>query len=83
MTDTSSPGGFIKDHVYLAGYRMIRSHLKARPGDHDLLMRSKWPLHRLELLRNAGIAENLGSEFRRPERAFMDRVTTVVRERLL
>ncbi|MFJ9074573.1 tyrosine/phenylalanine carboxypeptidase domain-containing protein [Streptomyces sp. NPDC102278] len=79
LVDTSQPGGFIKDHVYLGGYRMLDAHLTAHPGDHDLLMSSKWPLHRLDLLREAQVLEHLGDALRRPDEAFMDRVRTIVR----
>ncbi|MFD3538988.1 tyrosine/phenylalanine carboxypeptidase domain-containing protein [Streptomyces sp. NPDC058662] len=78
LVDTSEPGGFVKDHVYLAGFRMLGRHLSARPDDHDLLMSSKWPLHRLELLRDAGVLDHLGDDLRRPDEEFVARVRTVV-----
>ncbi|MCJ1680014.1 flavohemoglobin expression-modulating QEGLA motif protein [Streptomyces sp. APSN-46.1] len=81
LVDTSVPGGFVKDHVYLAGFRMLEKHLNLRPGDHDLLMSSKWPLHRLDLLRDAEIPAQLGEDLRRPDEAFVERARVLVRKR--
>lgn len=54
LIDTAAPGGFVKDHVYLGGLREVERYLAAAPGDYDLLMSSKWPLRRQELLKAAG-----------------------------
>ncbi|MFF3755363.1 tyrosine/phenylalanine carboxypeptidase domain-containing protein [Streptomyces sp. NPDC002018] len=81
LTDTSVAGGFVKDHVYLSGYRMLQRHLNGHPGDHDLLMSSKWPLHRLDLLRDADLVAGLGDGIRRPDGAFVARVRARVRQR--
>lgn len=80
LTDTSVPGGFVKDHAYLAGFRMLERHLGDHPGDHDLLMGSKWPLHRLDLLREAGLLAHLGDGLRRPDAAFVERARALVHE---
>ncbi|HSA50018.1 MAG TPA: tyrosine/phenylalanine carboxypeptidase domain-containing protein, partial [Yinghuangia sp.] len=53
LIDTAEPGGFIKDHVYMAGHHMVRCHLARNPDDFDLLMVTKWPLAHLDGLRAA------------------------------
>ncbi|MGW2050577.1 tyrosine/phenylalanine carboxypeptidase domain-containing protein [Streptomyces sp. NPDC001858] len=79
LVDTAEPGGFIKDHVYLAGYRMVREHLDRNPGEHDLLMAGKWPLNRLSLLRDADVVAELGDGIRRPDERFIERTREIVR----
>ncbi|MCG5450506.1 tyrosine/phenylalanine carboxypeptidase domain-containing protein [Micromonospora hortensis] len=51
LLDTSVPGGYIKDHIYLGGFIEVTNHLERNPGDHDLLMACKWPLSEVPLLR--------------------------------
>ncbi|MGI5521359.1 tyrosine/phenylalanine carboxypeptidase domain-containing protein [Micromonospora sp. CA-259024] len=51
LLDTSAPGGYIKDHIYLGGFIDVTNHLDRHPGDHDLLMGCKWPLSEVPLLR--------------------------------
>ncbi|RAO13620.1 tyrosine/phenylalanine carboxypeptidase domain-containing protein [Micromonospora noduli] len=51
LIDTSAPGGYIKDHIYLGGFIEVTNHLDRHPGDHDLLMACKWPLSEVPLLR--------------------------------
>lgn len=80
LVDTAEPGGFIKDHVYMAGYRMVREHLDQNPDEHDLLMATKWPLHRLAVLRDADVVSAIGDDIRRPDRHFVERTQAVVRE---
>jgi hypothetical protein len=55
MTDTSAPGAFLKDHVYLAGFRRVERQLEASPQDYTLMMSCKWPLQRIDLARQAGL----------------------------
>ncbi|MEV1068687.1 tyrosine/phenylalanine carboxypeptidase domain-containing protein [Streptomyces sp. NPDC050263] len=80
LVDTAEPGGFIKDHVYLAGYRMVREHLDRNPDDHDLLMTTKWPLHRVPLLRGADVVSAIGDDIRRPDERFTERTRDIVRD---
>ncbi|MFG2998902.1 hypothetical protein [Streptomyces sp. NPDC048340] len=61
---------------------MLNEHAEARPGDHGLLMSSKWPLHRLDLLRESGVAAHLGDDLRRPDAEFTERARALVRKRL-
>ncbi|MER6957924.1 MULTISPECIES: tyrosine/phenylalanine carboxypeptidase domain-containing protein [unclassified Streptomyces] len=79
LVDTAEPGGFVKDHVYLAGYRMVREHLDRNPDEHDLLMAGKWPLNRLSLLRDADVVSELGDDIRRPDERFIERTRDLVR----
>jgi uncharacterized protein (TIGR02421 family) len=51
LTDTTAPGGSIKDHVYLAGYLQMQRCIEQRPDDHDLLLATKWPAAQLPMLR--------------------------------
>lgn len=74
MTDTAAPGAFLKDHVYLAGLRQVERHLAAEPEDYALLMACKWPLHRLPLLREAGLPWPEQGEVRLADEAFAERV---------
>ncbi|MGW0944800.1 tyrosine/phenylalanine carboxypeptidase domain-containing protein [Streptomyces sp. NPDC002623] len=80
LIDTAEPGGFVKDHVYLAGYRMVREHLDRNPDEHDLLMAGKWPLNRLSLLRDADVVSELGDDIRRPDELFIERTRDIVRD---
>jgi hypothetical protein len=52
LVDTSVPGGFLKDMAYFGGARAVAAHLAAHPGDHPLLMATKWPVTRVPLLRD-------------------------------
>jgi hypothetical protein len=48
MTDTSAPGGWLKDHVYWTGYHLVRERLAMDPSLLALLETGKFGLHQLE-----------------------------------
>ena len=51
LVDTSDPGGYLKDQVYFGGYKQLAAHLTKRQQDYELLMATKWPVTRLDILR--------------------------------
>ncbi len=55
LTDTSVPGGFIKDHAYLEGLLQVRDAVDVDPNVYRLLMSARVPL------RMIGVLEELDS----------------------
>ncbi len=80
LIDTSVPGCFAKDHVYLSGFRAVEKHLSEHPEEHALLMAAKWPLGYLHLLRGTGLVEFLGDRLRQPNREFTAETRDAVRQ---
>jgi hypothetical protein len=78
LVDTGEPGGYCKDHVYLAGFLQVREHLGQHPEDYLPLMSSKWPLSRLGLARDAGLPDSLPGPLHLPD---AEMATAVIRSR--
>ncbi|MDX3455461.1 DUF1704 domain-containing protein [Streptomyces sp. ME02-8801-2C] len=80
LTDTSAPGGYLKDHAYLAGYRMIRSHLEQFPQNYPTLMSTKWPLRLVESLTMAGLPAALPGPLLLPDTELAQYVRSLAEE---
>lgn len=74
LVDTAAPGGFIKDHTYLSGFRHVDRHLAVSGGDYELLMSCKWPLRQLPFLKAAGLPWNEQRPLRTADDRFIDHV---------
>ncbi len=77
LVDTGAPGGFIKDHVYLAGHERVSTYLSSHPSDYDLLMSTKWPLERLDLVRLAAAEGQTGMPVRVPTASLVELVRSM------
>ena len=51
LKDTSKPGAFTKDLIYLKGYLELKSHLEKNPEDLDLLMKGRIGIKDLDKIR--------------------------------
>lgn len=77
LIDTAAPGGYCKDHAYLAGYHTVRDHLELSPDDYPTLMSAKWPLRWVQHLTSAGLPKALPGRLLLPDTDLTERVRSL------